>query len=251
MELHPKIIELKSRASAINYGSISVNAKGDLVNERASDFDKRIVAGYAVLWGQKNLYDEIFIRGCFTKSLNERGPKSGASYEIKFLNQHDPCDPLALFEILEEDETGLYFRTKPLDDVPSADRVLKQLRSGTLNNYSQGFNFVWDKVEWDEKQDAIVCKEAELYEISVASIPVDQNTFTLRSVESLSDLNDDTEYLIKQLPRKLQLEARQLFARHKSLINIEPIEQRKRSLKEDKPTTNGIDYNYLLKNIQK
>lgn len=249
MELHPKILELKSRASAINYGNISVSADGKLINERASDFDKRIVAGYAVLWGQKNLYDELFIRGCFAKSIKERGPASGANYEIKFLNQHDPNDPLSLFEILEEDETGLYFRTKPLDDVPSADRVLKQLRSGTLNNYSQGFNFVWDKVEWDDTQNAIVCKEAELYEISVASIPVDQNSFTLRSLEGLSDLNDDTEYFIKQLPRKSQFEARQLFARHKSLINLEPLEQRKKALESNEPTKNGIDYNYLIKNI--
>lgn len=249
MDLHPKILELKSRASAINYGSISVNADGNLVNERASDFDKRIVAGYAVLWGQKNLYDEIFIRGCFAKSIKERGPGSGANYEIKFLNQHDQNDPLSLFDILEEDETGLYFRTKPLDDVPSADRVLKQLRSGTLNNYSQGFNFVWDKVEWDENQMAIICKEAELFEISVATIPVDQQSFTLRSLEDLTDLNDDTEYFIKQLPRKSQLEARQLFARHKSLMNFEPVEQRKKTLERNEPTKNGIDYNYLTKKL--
>lgn len=195
------------------------------------------------------MHGEKFIKGCFAKSIQERGPGSNSNYEIKFFNQHNQSDPLSLFETIKEDEIGLYFRTRPLDDVASADRVLKQLRSGTLNNFSNGFNYIWDKVEWDDEDNSLVVIEARLFEISVVSIPSDMETYALRSAEDLEDLADDTEEFIKSLPRKSQLEARQLFARHKPLINNEPFEQRNKTLETNEPAESGIDYNYLLTNI--
>lgn len=249
-KLHPKIQELRRRAAPINYGSLSVSEAGTLVNERGSDFDKRIIAGYAVIWGQKNLHGEIFLRGAFAKSIRERGPGSGSNFEIKFLNQHDQRDPLSLFEILEEDEIGLYFRTKPLDEIPSADRAITQLRSGTINNFSHGFDYVWDKVEWDDQIEAIIVREAELYEISTATIPSGMDTYVVRSKDDLDLLADETDWFIKSLPRKLQLEARNIITRYKSLADLEPFEQREITLEETKPTTDGIDYNYLLNNLK-
>lgn len=249
MKLHPKIIEVKKRAAPINYGNVSVNQFGEL-QTRESNLDKRIVEGYACLWGRPNDYREIFMKGAFAKSIQERGPGATSNYEIKFLYQHNQADALSLFEELKEDETGLYFRTKALDDVPSADRTLKQITSGTLNNFSMGFDFVWDRMEYDEQQDAIIIKEAALYEISVVSIPADMGTFAMRSKEQLEDLYDDTEDFIKSLPRKQQLEARQIFARHKSLINVAPLELRGQAPDTDAPVETGIDYDYLLNHFK-
>jgi len=247
MNIEDKIKEIKQRAAPINYSTVSVNEFGEL-KERSSKLDDRIVEGYAVIWRKANDCGEKFIKGAFTKSIRERGPGSGANYEIKFLYQHNQGDALSLFDELKEDEIGLYFRTKPLDDVPSADRVLKQLRSGTLNNFSQGFDFVWDMMEYDESDDTVVVKEAKLFEISVVGIPADMNTFAIRSKENIELLHDDTEDFIMGLPRAKQLEAREIFARHKTLLNIGPDEQRKKTL-DVKPDEIGIDYNYLLNNL--
>lgn len=250
MNLHPKIAEIKQRSSPISYGSLAVNEYGELLKERTTLLDERQVQGYAVIWGVPNLHGEVFVKGAFAKSIRDRGPGSGSNYEIKFLNQHDPKDPLALFQELVEDEYGLYFLTKPLDPVDSADRALIQLRSGTLNNFSHGFDWVWDKVEWDETRQVIVVKEAILFEISVVSIPSGMETYMIRSKEDLEDMFDETNLFIKSLPRKNQDEARNLFARHKSLMITEPFEQRKKTLEESKPTeASGIDYNYLIENL--
>ena len=48
------------------------------------------------------------------------------------MNTHQILVPLALFAVLREDDFGLYFETEPLDDVPNADRTIKQINSGTL-----------------------------------------------------------------------------------------------------------------------
>lgn len=257
--LHPKILELKKRAAAINYGSVSVNEIGEL-QERESLLDQRIVEGYAIIWGQRNLHGEIFKKGAFAKSIRERGPGSGSNYEIKFLYNHDTDEPLSLFAELREDDKGLYFRTRPLDAVPTADRTLVQLKSRTLNNFSQGFDFIFEagKIEYDERTDSVVISEAVLYEISVATIPSGMDTYVIRSMDNMEELHDEIECFIKSLPRNYQLAAREKFALQKnslqkSLTDCEPLEQRTKALKEiSEPVekSGGLNYQYLLNNLK-
>jgi HK97 family phage prohead protease len=260
MILHPKIKEIKRRAAPINYRALSINAAGELVSSYAADLDNGIVNGYGTQFKDPNEYRELFIKGSFAKSINERGPGTNSSYEIKFLNQHKQDDALALFETVNEDDYGLRFRTKPLDDrdieVSSAASILRKLKSRTLNNFSIGFDYVWDKMEYDDKNDIIVIKEAQLYEISVVSIPADMGAYAIRSVEQLEELYDEAEILIAKLPRTLRAEARELFARHKALIKAEPFEsaaQDETTLgNNDEPpiVKRAIDYNYLIKNFK-
>lgn len=250
MKLHPKIKELKLRANPINYSNVTVNERGELSSDFASDLDNRIVSGYLLRWGSINMHGEIFLRGCCAKSISDRGPGSNANYKITFLNQHRTGEPMCVFAELVEDDYGLRFKTAPLDDVPWADHVLTQLRSGTLNQFSAGFDYVWDKTEWDEANNCIVCKEIDLFEGSVVTIGSEVGTYAIRSKEEESNLYDEIETFIKTLPRKNQLEARQYFTQLKSLVDFEPQNQRN-ALEEDKPVTNGVNYNYLLTQLQK
>lgn len=223
MTLQDKIKELKLRSRPINYAEVSVNERGARGNKVTDKLAERVITGYLIVWGNKNMYGQKCIKGSCSKSLSERGPKSQAKYKITFLWQHKQDDPLSLFDILEEDDYGLYFETKPLDDVASADRALKQIASGTLNQFSVGFDYVWDKIEYDEKDDSLVLKEIDLFEGSVVTIGADGETYATskRSAQTLELLHDDTEEFINTLPRKDRIAARQLFARHKSLVNVE------------------------------
>jgi HK97 family phage prohead protease len=227
-KLHSKILEHKQKAATVNYRSLSISETGQLVD--ASKFlEERVLAGYSAIYGRKNKHGEIVLRGAYAKSIQERGAGTGANYEIKMMGlNHDWDSPLSYFRLLEERETGLYFETKPLpEDDEDAVRVLAKVRSGLINNYSNGFDFVWDKMEYDEKQNAIIIKEADLYEISPVSIPSDMGTFTMRSAEDKAELLDEVEYFIKQIPQRFRMQARQLFARHKALESLEPLEDRK------------------------
>lgn len=249
MELHPKIIELKKHAAPIAFSSASVNQFGELV-ERESLLDQRIVEGYGAIWGNINLFKERFYKGAFRKSILDNGPLSGANYEIKFRDDHGRA--CGLFEKLQEDSIGLYFRTRPLDEVSWADDLLTQLRSGTINNFSIGFNYVFNEraMKWNENSDCIDIFEAKLMEISAVAIPADMQTFAIRSGEDLESLYDITEEFIRSLPRKDQLQARKIFALQKSLITNEPQEEQHRNAPEDEqPIVKAIDYNYLINHI--
>lgn len=211
--------------------------RGRIADGKANEMlDKRIIRGYLFVWGLKDLHGTKFMKGCCARSIRERGPKSKAKYKITFLWQHDQCDPLSLFDVLEEDDYGLYFETKALDKVDNAERTIEQIRSGTLNQFSAGFDFIWDKMEYDETDDSIVCMEIELLEGSVVTIASQMETYAVRSSEELAD---KTLQFIKSLPRKFQLEARQLFALHKSPEDLAAFEQKEIRSKEVQPKKNG------------
>jgi len=249
---HPKIKAARANATPVAWRSISVNAAGNLVSTYAEDLDNRIINGYLVTWGTVNDYGEKFIKGAFAKSINDRGPNSNSNYKICFLWMHDLRDPLAQFAELVEDDIGLRFRTKPLDDVPNADRCITQIRSGTLNQFSIGFNYVWDKIAYDDADDSLVMMECDFVEGSVVTAASDRNTFALRSAapteDEKIDLNDDIELFIKSVPRKQQAELRTLFTRHKSLLSYEPQQgTQPNALNEDKePAAAGGIYTNIL-----
>lgn len=246
MKLHPKVQEVKRRAAPIQFSSTAVDRNGNI----ESLLDKRQVEGYAVLWSTINSYQERVNKGAYARSIRENGPNSGAAYEIKMTDEHGRA--LALFEELKEDELGLYFRSKPFDVVPWAEPVLTQLRSGTLNNFSVGFQYIFEpnSIMWNEKEEVLEIFQARLFEIAVVAVPADQGTFTLRSAEEDEELlYEETESFIKSLPKKNQLELRRLIARHKSLAHDDTSE-RIQALKDEKPIERrGIDYNYLTKNF--
>jgi HK97 family phage prohead protease len=250
MSNHSKIHQIKERAAAINYSSVSVNEIGQLT-ERESLLDKRIVEGYGCIWGKINDHNERHFKGCWARSIRENGPGSGAAYEIKFRDEHGRA--CALFEELREDDLGLYFRTKPLDDVGWCDDLLVQLRSKTINNFSDGFQYVFstEAMKWNEADQCIDIFEGKLLEISATAIPSDRSTFAIRSIENADELFDQTEDFIKSLPRKDQLRARHLFALHKSPTQTAPLEQRNTAPEQgDRPVANRVDYQYLLNNLK-
>lgn len=253
-KIHPKIKALKQRSAPITYSTLAVRADGTLTDNKMSVED-RTVKGYLIVWGVVDSYGTMFMKGCCAKSLNDRGPQSNSKYKITFLWQHRQDDPLGQFTVLKEDDYGLYFEAVVDDpeDVPTAKRALSQINSGTINQFSAGFDYVWDKMEYDDKTDSILLKEIDLWEGSAVTIGANTETYAIRSAADLEAardaLHDETEDFIRSIPRSKQLELRQLFARHISLATAEPDEPRSRPLDKGEPVATGIDYSYLSKNF--
>lgn len=251
-ELRKRISQLKQRDGHIIHRSIAIDQNGVLVE---TDLDKRVIKGYLIKWSNKNHYGEKIIKGACSKSISERGPGSSAKYKITFLWMHDDTDPLSLFATLKEDDYGLYFETLPLDDVPNADRCITQIRSGTLNQFSVGFYYIWDKIEWDDSDDSLILKEIDLLEGSVVTIGADDGTYAIRSGKmTYEELHDEVDAFINTLPRKDRIPARRLFTLQKSLVATEKTTQselgkRKPAVEEDRNKKRKININYLTKNL--
>lgn len=242
MILHPKIEALRKLEAPINYcrmGKVSTDSKKMI--------DTRVVKGYGVMHSSRNSHGEMFLKGSFDKSINDNGPKSNAAYQLKFRDRHGKA--MALFNDIGHDDEGLAFETKPLDRVAGSDDLLTQLDSGTINNFSIGFRHVWDKTEYDESTDTIICMEANLLEISAVDIPSDKGTYAKRGIEEMEYLSEDIEEFIFTLPKSKQLDARIIFSRCMSLENQEPLEEIREALKKKKPTDTEWDFDYLISKL--
>lgn len=165
---------------------------------------------------------------------------------------HDWDNVLANLAVIEERELGLYFESEPLPAGDYEDSVLLKVQDKRVNSFSCGFNPIWDKVDYEETTDSLILKEVEGYEISPVTIPSDMGTFAVRGMEAeAEDLNEEVEFFIKDLPRKHQLEARHLFARHKALINAKPPMQQREALgNNNEPRTGRVNVDYILNNLK-
>lgn len=230
--LHAKVAELKRRSAPVTVSGSYVDKDGKLqmldFKIEAAD-DDRTIKGYLAVWGIKDDVGTIAVRGCFSKSIQERGPGSNAKAKIIFLWMHKLDEPIGQFTELVEDDYGLRF-TAVLDDVPIAERVLRQIRSGTINQFSYGFRYIWDKMEYDTDIDAVLMYECELWEGTACTFGSNTETYAIRSKEQLDteleELQEHTEEFIRGVPRSKQLELRQLIARHITLSKAEPIQKR-------------------------
>lgn len=191
------------------------------------DPESRIISGYAAIFGNKDKAGDILLRGCFSKSIRERGPESGANDKIIFLWMHDMSEPIGLPTILREDEKGLYFEAR-IDEIELGDRAITQLESGTLNQFSIGYEYVWENCEWDYEKEALIVREVKLYEISVVSIGCNGETeyLGLKSIEdcekAYKELDEEVSLLCKNMSLSKQCKLQKIIAKAMSLASFRP-----------------------------
>lgn len=187
--------------------------------------ESRTISGYAAIFNNKDKAGDILLKGCFAKSISDRGPESTANDKIIMLWQHDTHEPIGRISVLKEDDRGLYFEAV-IDDVERGNQAIKQLESGTLNQFSIGYSYVWEKCEYDSERDAFIVKEVVLYEISVVSIGCNGLTEYLGlkadGIDPYEALKNDIESAIKGLPISKKEEIQTIIAKALSLGQFKP-----------------------------
>ena len=77
--------------------------------------DGTIISGYASLFGKSDQGGDIVEKGAYGASLAKgRG--------VKMLWQHDPAQPIGVWDEVREDDTGLWVKGRLLTDVAKAGR---------------------------------------------------------------------------------------------------------------------------------
>ena len=188
------------------------------------DGESRTISGYCAIFGNIDKVGDVLVQGCFSKSIQDRGPESTANDKIVLLWQHDRKEPIGKITVLKEDSRGLYFEAV-IDDVQRGNQALKQLESGTLNQFSIGYSYVWDNCEFDCDHDVLIVKEVILYEISVVTIGCNAETeyLGLKSTENPNEeLRKDLESVCKGLSVSKKEEVHTLIRKALSLANSKP-----------------------------
>ena len=201
-------------------GRIGKQFKSFEVKELNINSESRTISGYAAIFNNRDKVGDVLLKGCFAKSIQDRGPESQANDKIIMLWQHDQHEPIGRISVLREDEKGLYFEAV-IDDVERGNQAIKQLESGTLNQFSIGYSYVWEKCEYDEARDSFIVKEVVLYEISVVSIGCNGETEYLglksEGIDPYEELNKEIESAVKGLPIRKKEEIQTIIRKALSL----------------------------------
>ena len=123
--------------------------------------DNGIVEGYAAVFGNKDLGDDIIDPGAFKKTINERK-------NVPLLWYHQPPEVLGLVFEMEEDNKGLKSRSQINLDTQLGREKFSLIRQGAIKGMSIGFETI--KETWDGTVRRI--KEIKLWEISLVTFPM-------------------------------------------------------------------------------
>lgn len=122
-------------------------------------------SGYASLFGQVDLGNDIVDAGAFSKSLKTRSPSG-----IRMLWQHEAAAPIGVWTTIREDARGLYVEGRLAKGVARAREALELMRTQALDGLSVGFRTIRARKDAKTGQRHIV--EADLWEISVVTFPM-------------------------------------------------------------------------------
>lgn len=137
-------------------------------------------SGYGSVFGNKDSYGDIVVKGAFEKSLKNWQAKGGLP---AMLWQHNMQEPIGVYTKMEEDETGLYVEGRLLiDDDPLAKRAHAHMKAGSLSGLSIGF--ITDDWEYDSQIDAFKLNEIDLWEVSLVTFPANEEA-RVQNVKSL------------------------------------------------------------------
>ena len=121
--------------------------------------------GYAALFNREDLGHDVVLPGAFRTSLAERGTDG-----VRMLFQHDPAEPIGVWQELREDDRGLYAKGRLLPDVKRAREVLSLMRAGAVDGLSIGFRTT--RAKRDAATGLRRIAAIDLWEISIVTFPM-------------------------------------------------------------------------------
>jgi HK97 family phage prohead protease len=128
--------------------------------------DGTLIEGYASLFGAVDRGGDIVQRGAYTNSL---AALTKASRRVRMLWQHDPSEPIGVWDEVREDDKGLYVKGRLLSDVARAREAAALLEAGAIEGLSIGYRTV--KATKDDGGRRRL-QELELWEVSLVTFPM-------------------------------------------------------------------------------
>ena len=121
-----------------------------------------VIAGYASLFGAVDQGGDVVGKGAYAASLQARPA-------IKMLWQHDPTQPIGVWEEVREDSKGLYVKGRILTSVAQGREAIALLEAGAIDGLSIGYRTV--RASKNDKGQRVL-QELELWEVSLVTFPM-------------------------------------------------------------------------------
>ncbi len=160
------------------------------------------IAGYASHFNQVDKGGDVVVRGAYAASLRALAQKGA---RVKMLWQHDPAQPIGVWDEVREDARGLWVEGRILKNVERGREAAALVRAGAIDGLSIGYRTV--KATKNDKGQRLL-NELELWEVSLVTFPM----LPSARVEAAKGESPETDDLLRELAVSLQ-DARRMLAR--------------------------------------
>jgi uncharacterized protein len=124
--------------------------------------DGQVISGYASLFGKSDQGGDIVDAGAYRASLAK-------GRRIRMLWQHDPAQPIGVWDEVVEDARGLWVKGRLLTDIARAREAASLIAAGAIDGLSIGYRTV--RAHKDDTG-ARRLSELDLWEVSLVTFPM-------------------------------------------------------------------------------
>ena len=128
--------------------------------------DGQVISGYASLFGAVDQGNDVVEAGAYAASLTALSQKGG---RVKMLWQHDPTQPIGIWDEVREDGTGLWVKGRLLESVEKGREAMALIEAGAIDGLSIGYRT--RKATKNSKGQRLLT-ELELWEVSLVTFPM-------------------------------------------------------------------------------
>ena len=124
------------------------------------------IAGYASLFGLRDKGGDTVLPGAYAASLRRMAARGD---KVRMLWQHDPAQPIGIWDEVHEDATGLHVKGRLLPDVARAREAQALLEAGAVDGLSIGYRTLRAEPVPGGGRKLI---ELDLWEVSLVTFPM-------------------------------------------------------------------------------
>jgi Escherichia/Staphylococcus phage prohead protease len=124
------------------------------------------IAGYASLFGLRDKGGDMVMAGAYKRSL---AALFAAGQLVKMLWQHDPGQPIGVWDEVREDSRGLFVRGRILADVARGREAAALVAAGAIDGLSIGYRTL--RAQKGAGGGRALC-DLELWEVSLVTFPM-------------------------------------------------------------------------------
>lgn len=128
--------------------------------------DKLVIEGYASRFGAADQSGDRVERGAYAASL---AAFAADGRRVKMLWQHDPAQPIGVWDEMREDGTGLWVKGRLLDAVGKGREAAALIAAGAIDGLSIGYRTKRATASADGGR---CLTEVELWEVSLVTFPM-------------------------------------------------------------------------------
>ncbi|KIC08344.1 peptidase U35 [Leisingera sp. ANG-M1] len=128
--------------------------------------DASEIKGYASLFGQTDQGGDVVERGAYAASLKTLKAQGRT---VKMLWQHDPAQPIGVWDEVHEDKRGLYVKGRLLTATPKGAEAAALIEAGAIDGLSIGYRTVKSSRSQDGTRRLT---QVELWEVSLVTFPM-------------------------------------------------------------------------------